>query len=160
MSRHPEYIIPFSSYSPGSHEFEFEVTDRFFEDFPEGGLSEADLKIWVTMIREEQVLEFVIRIGGTVSLACDRCLEDYTQRLDASYRLFARHRRGPTEDEPDVLWILHGEHQVNLAQHFYEYIMLSLPMKHVHPDREDGSEGCNPEMLALLKNYSVGNDDE
>jgi len=49
---------------------------------------------------------------------------------------------------------------LDLAQHFYEYIMLSLPMKHVHPDREDGSEGCNPDMLALLKNYSVGNDDE
>jgi hypothetical protein len=33
--------------------------------------------------------------------------------------------------------------------------MLSIPLQRIHPDKADGSEGCNPEALKLLNQLAV-----
>ena len=55
------------------------------------------------------------------------------------------------EDEDDVVFIPRSETVLDVAEWIYEFIMLSIPIQHIHPDKEDGSEGCNPEALKLLK---------
>jgi uncharacterized metal-binding protein YceD (DUF177 family) len=54
-----------------------------------------------------------------------------------------------------VVWIAPESGQLDLSQYLYEYAMLSLPIRKVHPDLPGGKPGCNPEMLNLLKNFSV-----
>ena len=51
--------------------------------------------------------------------------------------------------------MLPEENQKNLAKFFYEYIVLSIPLRNVHPKNEKGERECDKEMLKKLKNYNL-----
>lgn len=155
MKRFSEYIIPFSSYSNGLQEFEFELVDAFFGLFPESEIQKAEVLVHVEMIKQEHQLEFSFTLNGWVLLPCDRCLENYEQPVTGEFNLYAKFGHGNNEDEFDVVWLPNDAYQIDLSQYLYEYVMLSLPMRKVHPDKAGGKQGCDPGMLDLLKNLSV-----
>jgi len=155
LKRFYEYIIPFSSYSNGLHEFEFELVDAFFGLFPESEIQKADVLVKVKMIKQERQLEFSFTLDGWVVLPCDRCMEEYEQPITEEFSLYGKFGHGNNEDEFDVVWISHEAYQIDLLQYLYEYVMLSLPMRKVHPVKAGGKPGCDPVMLDLLKNLSV-----
>jgi uncharacterized metal-binding protein YceD (DUF177 family) len=155
LKRFSEYFIPFSSYSNGLHEFEFELVDAFFGLFPESEIQKADVLVNVEMIKQERQLEFNFTLDGWVVLPCDRCLEEYEQPLTGEFNLYGKFGNGNNEDEFDVVWLPNEACQIDLSQYLYEYVMLSLPMRKVHPDQAGGKPGCDPGMLDILKNLSV-----
>jgi uncharacterized metal-binding protein YceD (DUF177 family) len=65
-----------------------------------------------------------------------------------------------SEDDPDVLSLSSDEHELDLMQHFYEFIHLALPIKRVHPDDKNGRSTCNPEMLKKLNELLVEDEEE
>jgi uncharacterized protein len=137
------------------HEFEFELVDAFFGEFPDSGIQQAEVKVKVAMIRQERQLEFYFELEGKVVLPCDRCLEEYEQPVEGEFNLYGKFGHGNNEDELDVVWIAPESGQLDLSQYLYEYVVLSLPIRKVHPDLPGGRPGCNPEMLKLLENLSV-----
>jgi len=155
LKRFSEYIIPFSSYSNGLHKFEFELVDAFFGLFPESGIQKADVLVKVEMIRQERQLEFSFTLNGRVMLPCDRCLEEYEQPVSSEFNLYGKFGNGNNEDEFDVVWLPNEAYQIDLMHYLYEYVILSLPMRRVHPDIAGGKPGCDPGMLDLLKKLSV-----
>ena len=155
MKRFSEYIIPFSSYSNGLHEFEFELVDAFFGLFPESEIQKADVLVNVEMTKRERQLEFNFLLEGWVMQPCDRCLEEYEQPVAGEFNLYGKFGHGNNEDEFDVVWLPQEAYQIDLSQYLYEYVMLSLPLRKVHPDTAGGKPGCDPVMLDLLKNFSV-----
>jgi uncharacterized protein len=155
LKRFSEYIIPFSSCSNGVHEFEFELFDAFFVQFPESEIEKANVLVSVVMIKQERQLEFDFSLGGWVILPCDRCLEDYEQPITGEFSLYAKFGCGNNEDELDVVWLSQDAYQIDLSQYLYEYVILSLPMRKVHPDKTGGKPGCDPVMLDLLEKLST-----
>jgi uncharacterized metal-binding protein YceD (DUF177 family) len=59
------------------------------------------------------------------------------------------------EDDPEILTVPRDENELEMAQYFYDYINLALPIKRIHPDDSDGNSGCDPVMLSKLKEYLV-----
>ena len=58
------------------------------------------------------------------------------------------------DDENDELLVLpHGSHSIDLDQYFYEMIVLSMPIRNVHPDVENGT--LNTEILNRLKEFDI-----
>jgi uncharacterized metal-binding protein YceD (DUF177 family) len=56
----------------------------------------------------------------------------------------------PPENPSDEIQILpEGSYQINVGQQFYEMIVLSLPLKRVHPGIEDGT--LKSDILNKLK---------
>lgn len=155
LKRFSEYIIPFSSYSNGLHEFEFELIDAFFGHFPESEIRKAKVLVKIEMIKQERQLEFSFTLSGWVLQPCDRCLEDYEQPVSGEFSLYGKFGHGNNEDELDVVWLSQDACQIDLSQYLYEFVVLSLPLRKVHPDKADGKPGCDPEMISILKNLSV-----
>jgi uncharacterized metal-binding protein YceD (DUF177 family) len=60
--------------------------------------------------------------------------------------------------DPDILSVPIDEHELDLQQHIYEFILLALPIKRVHPDDDKGNSSCDPLMLEKLEELIV--DDE
>ena len=141
------YAIPFKGLGEGRHEFGFELDNRFFQAFEgseiKGGMARAE----VVLTKGSTTLELDFTIAGEVTVPCDRCLEDCTVPVD--YEGGFKVRFGDTKDDFDgeLMWLTHGESELNVAQYIYESIVLSLPYKRVHPDRPDGSPGCDPEII-------------
>ncbi|GAH01766.1 unnamed protein product, partial [marine sediment metagenome] len=54
------------------------------------------------------------------------------------------------EIEDDVLIIGRDDHEIEVGQYLFEFILLALPYQKVHPDDSEGHSTCNPEMIKQL----------
>ncbi|MBK9388825.1 MAG: DUF177 domain-containing protein [Bacteroidetes bacterium] len=149
------YVIPLSGLKEGHHTFDFEIGEEFFEEFEESEIKEGRLTAIVEMEKRSSHLDLVVRISGTVMISCDRCLEMFSRPLESENRLLVKLGKSISEDDPDIVSLPSDEHELDLMQHFYEYIYLALPIKRVHPDDNKGKSTCNPEMLKKLKELLV-----
>lgn len=152
------YDIAFKGLKEGSHRFDFEIDDRFFETFENSLVSKGKIKAKVTLQKQSTLLIVEISVKGTVVLMCDRCLEDYDQRVKSKSQLIVKFSSEQEELSDELIVLGVDEHQINVAQYLYEQIILGLPIKHVHPTDKEGNSTCNPEMLEKLKEYLI--DDE
>jgi uncharacterized metal-binding protein YceD (DUF177 family) len=155
MNRFAEYIIPFGACSNGLHLFEYELNDKFFALFPGSGIEKTWVGVKVTLLKQERQLQLDFHLKGTVNLPCDRCLEEYEQPVSGDFTLYGKFGEGNSEDEDDIIWLQPEAYEVNISKYLFEFVILSLPLRKVHPGRRGSKNGCNPEMLDLLKNLSV-----
>ena len=154
------FVIPLSGLKEGHYTFDFEIGNEFFEKFEDSEIKEGSLTAIVVMEKRSSHLDLVVKISGAVMISCDRCLEMFLRPFKSENRLLVKLGKSISDDDPDVLSLPSDEHELDLMQHFYEYIHLALPIKRVHPDDEQGNSTCNPEMLEKLNELLVEDEDE
>jgi uncharacterized protein len=151
----PTYSIPFSGLKEGRHIFDFEIDNRFFEKFEESEVKEGGLKADVTLDKRSTHLDMMIRITGSVRICCDRCLEMFSHPVGCENRLLIKFGTNEDESDPDILYLSYGENELDLSQHLYEFIMLALPIRRIHPDDSQGNSTCDPAMIQKLEELRV-----
>lgn len=139
------YSIPFRGLKNDWHEFEFEVTNKFFDSFEGSEVKKGQLVCLVRMNKTPRFLELLFEIRGTVELVCDRCLDLYQQDLSLQEDILVKFGAGEAEDE-HILYIPDHQAEVRIAQLIYEFIITHLPLKRVHPREAD----CNRDMLERI----------
>lgn len=150
-----QYIIPFTGLKDGEHDFNFRVEKQFFDDHELLESPGGDIDVSILLGKKTNMLTLHIKISGTIEIQCDRCLDYFNYPVDYTANLVVKF--GDEEDlSNDELWILHhNEHELNMEQFIFECISLSLPIQKIHPEKADGSEGCNPEMLDRLNDHKA-----
>ena len=68
-----EYRIPFLGLKPGQHEYEFEVTDAFFEEFENSEIDHADIKVDIMLEKQINMMVLHFKLSGEVLSSWDRC---------------------------------------------------------------------------------------
>ena len=129
------FDIEIIKFKEGRHEFDFEVGDSFFRNFEDNEiLEEGSLTVRVTLDKGANIIEADFHIYGTVKLVCDRSLETFDHPLDFREKMLYKY--GPQEQEidEDVYMITRDTPSINVAQLIYEYTLLALPAKRIHPD--------------------------
>jgi uncharacterized metal-binding protein YceD (DUF177 family) len=147
-----KYRIDFQGLSEGVHEFIFDVDNTFFESISYSDIKEGTLTTKVVLTKKTQLLELEFNIEGFVNIICDRCLDDLKMPVEFDGQLFVRFSETEQENTDEVMYLSPDDHEVDLAHYIYESIRLSLPLKCVHPDDENGNSTCNPEMLKKIEN--------
>ena len=153
MSWKSKYNIEFKGLEEGLHDYKFEIDNKFFEHFEESLVNNGELTITATLEKRSAFLKIHLKIKGRLELTCDRCLDNYQQKVKQKTEFFVKFGEKEYEEGENVIWILPHEHHIDLTQIIYEYTMLSIPLRHVHPKNKDGKRECNKEMLKKLKNY-------
>ncbi len=147
------YNIAFKGLKEGNHDFDYHIGNSFFELFENSLVDEAVADARITLEKHTTFMRLHLDLRGLVKLTCDRCLDLYDQPVKNQADLIIK--TGETDDDDDeVIWLHPEDFQINVAQIIYEYLILSIPLKHVHPSGKDGGVGCNPEMLEKIKKYS------
>ena len=82
------YNIPLTGLKEGSHIYDFEINDDFFCSFEESEIKDGRINAEVTLIKRSAHMELNLRLAGSVSVSCDRCLENYLQGIDAENHIF------------------------------------------------------------------------
>lgn len=160
MKKLKEYEINIAKLSNKTHQYEFDMDDSFFDLFSgeiiHGGKLHADVELEKT----ESILTLHFNIKGTVRLTCDRSLEEFDQPVDIQETF--RMKFGPEDKELDEdLWQIAFEtQQINLAQHLYDYIGLSLPMKKLHPRFLEEMDEDSDEDILIYSSKKSGTDDD
>lgn len=142
-----DYMISFSGLKDGVHSFDFEINDKFFEAFENTRFQQSELKLKVEMDKQETMFQFHFSIIGNMKIECDRCLELYTQEVLVDEMLIVKFGRETYEEAENILVLNEKEYEIKLAQYIYEFISLSLPMRLIHPEDENGEPGCHPDFL-------------
>ncbi len=148
-----KYNIEFKGLNEGGHDFEFGIDDKFFAHFEESLVDNGEVTIKVTLEKRSAFLKLHLKIKGWLELTCDRCLDNYQQKVKGETGFFVKFGEKEFEEGENVIWVLPQEHHINLTQIIYEYVTLSIPLRHVHPKNKNGARDCNKEMLQKLKNY-------
>jgi uncharacterized metal-binding protein YceD (DUF177 family) len=96
-----------------------------------------------------------IGISGSVRVSCDRCLEMFSQPVTSENRLLVKFGKSLEDIDPDILSVPIDEHELDLQHQIYEFIMLALPIKRVHPADKKGNSTCDPVMLKKLEELII-----
>ena len=152
---HPDqYQIAFSGLNSGTHIFDFQIGDAFFERVNDAEIMGGKVSVNVTMAREERMMDLHLAIEGTVKVSCDRCNEPVEVDVKGNERLIIKLGDHYYEESEDVQVIPDTAHKFDLAPFLYEYIHLLLPIRRVHPEDKKGNSQCDPEILKKLKELS------
>jgi len=150
-----KYEIAFKGLKEGTHRFDYEIDDKFFDKFENSDVKKGSLKAEVILTKQSTLLILEFSAKGFVELVCDRCLDFYNQKISNKSKLFVKFGQEDQELSDDVIMISQDEYQINVAQYFYELVVLGLPIKHVHPTDKKGLSACDPEMIKKLNEYLI-----
>ena len=154
MKKFKDYTISFAGLSLGKHQFDFLITQSFFDLFEfEQDFEHPNVNISVILDKKNNFLELFFTLSGGVEVNCDLTNEIYYQELEGKSEIIVKFGE-ELDDSDDEVWILpHGEYTTNISQIIYEMVLLAVPNKRIHPDVISGKS--NSEMLKLLEKYSI-----
>ncbi len=148
-----QYIIKFAGLPVGTHEFEFKIEGKFFEQFADSEIQKADLDVRVVLLKQNHLMQMQFDISGTVNLSCDRCLIDYDFPIESQEELVLK-TGNPDESNDQILVINEGDAGADVSHYLYEYIMLALPNRRVPCEIDDEVE-CDEVTREKLDESSV-----
>ncbi len=151
------YTIPFVGLKLGKHQFEYDIDNEFFEHFEYDDLNSSNVKIDLLLEKKTTMMELTFKASGSVNVNCDLTNEPYDQPIDGSLFLVIKFGEEFNDENEDLLILPHGEYEVNVQQYIYELIVLSIPLKRVHPGVEDGT--LDSEVLDKLEELSINNNE-
>ena len=153
MSKTKEYLIPFIGLKTGKHHFEYQISNAFFEIFDYQEFNNSNIKVNVVLEKKSTIMELSIKHKGTVNVPCDMTNEEFDLPIKGNMKLIVRFGDVFNNDNEDLLIIPHGEFQIDISQYIYEMIVLSVPLRRIHPGIKDGS--LNTEALKKLKELTI-----
>ncbi len=155
MSNRREYEIAFVGLKPGVHEFNYEITDRFFEPYGEQDFWECKATVKLLLEKSTAFMMLRFQVGGELKVVCDRCSSNLPLALFEDFTVTVKSVENPeemneTEEDPDVYYISRGESHLNVAPMIYEFVNLSVPtQKECEYENMDGPH-CSVEARDTL----------
>jgi uncharacterized protein len=150
-----KYDIHIHGLEDKRYTFEFEGGNAFFETFEQDFLNKGSFKAIVNLNKNSSLVQLDFEITGSIGLTCDRCLEEFDEQIHIFEKYIYKYGDRHEEITDELEMIPHGTATVNIAQHIYDFIGISLPMKKLHPRFRD--EEIDEEGLLL---YSTDKEEE
>ncbi len=155
LGKFTEYKLPLKSLTPGTHTFEYRLTKQFFSNMESADIHDADLTVNLTVVHKADIYSLDFHIAGTVTLICDRCLDDLVMPVETDYHISVKYGDTYCDDSDDMIEIPESDNYLNVAYMIYDTVALTIPMKHVHPLGK-----CNRQMSAMLKKHRAHRPDD
>jgi len=159
MSNLKDYVISFRGLKIGDHEFDFQISDSFFEAFEYSRVKRGNISLKVILNKADTMLRLDFIFKGSVNTDCDSCGEGFDFPIDFSERLILKFSDQEEEDTEEVVFLPSSAYQVKLAQYLYEYVNLALPMRLTHPEDEEGNPSCEEIDLEEFEDFKESEDD-
>jgi uncharacterized metal-binding protein YceD (DUF177 family) len=153
MKKTKEYLIPFVGLKLGKHHFEYQIDNAFFDIFDYDEFQNSDIKVTVVLEKKSNMLEISFKHEGIVHVPCDVTGEDFDLPIKSKMKLIVRFGEEFNNDNEELLILPFGEFEVDIAQYIYEMIVLSVPLRRVHPGVKDGT--LESEALKKLNELAV-----
>ena len=156
MSRRREYEIAFVSLKPGVHEYQYSITDKFFEDFQQQDFQNCRANVKLALDKKSGFMQLKFEIGGSLEVSCDRCNSNLPLDLWDEFTITVKMAEDPEqmneeEDDPDMYYIAQGDSHIDVSNWIYEFINLSIPMQKACDFEKMDGPYCNPNARDVLK---------
>lgn len=149
MRKLAAFTIPFVGLKQGKHTFDYQINNEFFEHFEFDEFNSANVTVDLVLEKKPTLMELTFKASGDVNVYCDLTSEPFDQKLEGELILVVKFGDEFNDDNEELLILPHGEYQLEVAQYIYELIVVSVPLKRVHPGVLDGS--LKSEVLERLE---------
>ena len=139
MKQINEFLIPFIGLKLGKHPFEYQVNNAFFDTFDYSDFERSDIRVKAVLEKKSTFMELALSHKGTIFVPCDTTGEMFDLSIKGKIKIVIQFGDAFNNDNEELLILPHGEYQVDIAQFVYEMIVLSIPLRRVHPGLKDGS---------------------
>jgi uncharacterized metal-binding protein YceD (DUF177 family) len=146
------YVIPFRGLKIGEHQFDYKLRNEFFEVYHYEDILDADIEISLNFIKTNTILELRFAAKGKVKVACDISNERYYENIKAKFDLIVKFGHEFNDENDEILTIPFESYELDISQYIFEMVVLSLPLKKIHPGVKDGT--LKSEILDKLKELS------
>ncbi len=150
--------MPFIGLKLGKHNFEYQIDNSFFEIFDYNEYKDSNIKVNVVFDKKSTLLELSFKHKGYVNVPCDLTSEDFNLAVKGKMKLIVRFGEEFNNDNEELLILPHGEFEIDIAQYIYEMIVLSVPLRRVHPGVKDGT--LQTKALQKLSELAVSEEKE
>jgi uncharacterized protein len=120
--------------------FNYELDDKFFarygQNLVEGGRFNAE----IVLDKHETFIEAEFKINGQAALVCDRSLDPFDFAVTVNKKVVFKYGEEETELSDEILIITRETTSVDLGQLMYEFIVLEIPMRKLHPRFQEEDE--------------------
>ena len=128
-------------------EYQYQLDNLFFAELDAPEVQKGKVDVTLKVRKTSGVYQLDFHTEGHVVVICDRCLDEMVQPLETDDRLRVKLGAEYSEDD-DMVVVPEEDGYINVAWFIYEFIALSIPMKHVHAPGK-----CNKEMVDKLSKH-------
>src|SRR3978361_2006483 len=130
MGTRREFEIAFVGLKPGVHEFNYKVTDKFFEEYGEQDFENTEANVQLKLEKNNGFMILRFEVGGKADVICDRCSNELPLQLFDEFVVTVKMTDEPEvmntqEEDPGVFYISRGESHLNVKDWIYEFVNLS-----------------------------------
>ncbi|MBS1532085.1 MAG: DUF177 domain-containing protein [Bacteroidetes bacterium] len=150
MKSQKTYSIPFTGLKLGKHDFDYEISNAFFDEYEYSLVKKADLKCHIELEKQETMLILDFHITGSIGLTCDKCLGEFPQQVDIREQQIAKFSEEAIDEDEEVITLTKNDHEINVAGLIYEYVNVAVPFISVCND-PGNTPYCDGGMLERLK---------
>ncbi len=154
MSKLEQFKIDLQGLKEGVNDIHFDLDDSFFEAVDAPAVRRGKLACDLRIDRNEDVFDLDFHTEGSVTVQCDRCLDDMDQPIACDYHLVAKFGDDYSEDD-DLITVPENEGMLDVSWFIYQFIELAIPLRHVHAPGK-----CNPAMMSILEEHSAARSGE
>ena len=149
MSKLEQFNVDLKALSQGDNILSFVLDDAFFEAIEAPTVRRGRLQTTLTIHRTDDAFQLDFHTTGVVTVLCDLCLDGMAQPVGTRNRLWVKF--GEENSEEDELVVVDEDEGIlDVAWLIYEFIDLSIPIRHVHAPGK-----CNPAMMKVLEEHSA-----
>ncbi|MBV1888538.1 MAG: DUF177 domain-containing protein [Urechidicola sp.] len=146
-----EFNISFVGLKLGKHKFEYQIDNKFFDNFQYDEFEDACIKVELLFEKKSALLQLDFKAEGNVDVNCDMTAEPFKLEVEGKFSLIVKFGDAFNNDNEELLILPHGDFELNVAQYIYEMIALSIPLRRIHPGVEDGT--LKSDVLKKLEEY-------
>lgn len=150
------YVVNIIGLSKKAHTFDFQLKERFFEEYGKELVSSGDFNANVILDKRETFIEADFDISGTAKLICDRSLEPFDHPIALKKKIVFKYGEEPQEISDEIIIITRDQDSIDLGQFMYEFIALAIPIRKIHPDLRSADNDSDEERII----YSTASDEE
>ena len=129
-----KFDIKIQSLSNNKHEFIFDFDQSLFDFFSknlDSKKSSGTCKI--EFIKNDLMLNLLFQIKGKTKLICDRSLKEFDYLIKPQNKLLFKFSDHDEELSDEILTINHNKSILNVGKFIYEFFILKIPIKRLHP---------------------------
>tara|TARA_B100000073_G_scaffold348354_1_gene366651 strand:+ start:3329 stop:3856 length:528 start_codon:yes stop_codon:yes gene_type:complete len=157
------FIIPFAGLKQGKHNFSFSIENKFFKNLGYNEFNDVKLIAQVELLKKTTFLELSFFITGKVNVFCDISIEPFDLEINSESNFIVKFNNSSENFSDEIIFLPIGSHEIDVTNHLYETIILSLPIRKIHPKVKDGTLENEitiklKELEPKLENQSFEND--
>ena len=150
MGKFDKYKIDLKGMQTDSAKYEFVLDNLYFAHIDGPEVQKGKVNVTLTVKRTSRAFELSFQTDGMVWVPCDRCLDEMELQITSSDKLMVKFGHEYAEEGDNLIVIPEEEGEINVAWFMYEFVALSIPMKHVHAPGK-----CNKAMSSKLKKHTA-----